>query len=366
MTSTSQHAFPVVSNGGGSLSFQTVECKVRACRGRRLGFREAVLVMLFTVAASPFSVAQVSGAQLPDAQTSGAQAKDAASDQIRPVEESGQPSLPEFHAALLKTLDKATPLNPQETAFLNKQDGKLFLKSRVACNDCLLEMLVCPEGTKEHEAVLSYQGKAYIVHAGLLALGMKPGKPVALSPEFRPPEGPIVTMKVHWRDKDGKVKTCDARDWMRTSVAHYYSAPMETPPEGIKFPFLELRYDPYNKEILWFGNMTESDRKALLAKSKEEAYQKIVKDFFKRSQYRPMTADFVFTGSFEAQRVKDGPKFYAAEDGYLVCVANFVAATIDVKEASSASDGDRSYEANSDKVPPRGTPVILEMTPAKK
>lgn len=280
-------------------------------------------------------------------------------------QDGNQESLPDFHPDLLKTLAGAKDLNRKQTVFLNLSERKVFLKTRIACNDCLLEMLVCTAGTKEHESVLSFDGKAYVVHSALLAMGLKPGRPVTFSPEFKPPEGPGLTLKVHWRTKQGQVKSVDAKEWMRTSVAHYYSKPLATPPDGIEFPFLELRYDPYNKEILWFGHMKPEDKKTLLNKCDDKDYQAAIEEFYTKSQSQPMNASFVFTGSFLAKRSKDSPEFYAGEDGYLICVANFAAATIDVKEESSASDGNRAFEANQDVVPPRGTPVILEISTAK-
>lgn len=280
-------------------------------------------------------------------------------------DEDYEESKPDFHPDLLKTLEGATGLNPNQTAFLNLSKKKVFLKTRVACNDCLLEMLVCTAGTKEHESVLSFDGKAYVVHTALLAMGTKPGRPVVFSPEFKAPEGPELNLKVHWRDKQGNVKSVDAKKWMRTAVAHYYSKPLAAPPEGIEFPFLELRYDPYNKEILWFGQMKPMDKKALLSKCDDKDYQAAIEDFYQKSQPQPMKADFVFAGSFMAKRTEDSPEFYAGEDGYLICVANFAAATIDIKEESSASDGSRAFEANGELVPPRGTPIILEISPAQ-
>lgn len=269
---------------------------------------------------------------------------------------------PVFHPDLLKTLDGSTGLNPKQTAFLNLEKQSVFLKTRIACNDCLLEMLVCTAGTKEHEAVLSFEGKAYVVHTALLAMGIKPGRPVTFSPEFKPPEGPELNIKVHWRNKDGKVQSVAAKKWMRTAVAHYYSKPLAKPPSGIEFPFLELRYDPYNKEILWFGQMKPEDKKTLLSKSDDEGYQAAIEEFYEKSQPKPMDANFVFTGSYLAKRSDDSPEFYAGEDGYLICVANFAAATIDVREASSASDGSQAFESNADVVPEAGTPVILEIS----
>ncbi len=80
-----------------------------------------------------------------------------------------------------------------------------------------------------------------------------------------------------------------------------------------------------------------------------------------------MTAEFVFPGSFHYEADDDsGQKFYAAEGGFLICVANFPQATIDVREASSASDGGQTYEGWPEKVPARGTPVILELVPLPK
>ena len=280
-------------------------------------------------------------------------------------EESNEQSKPDFHPDLLKQLNGATSLNPNKTAFLNLPEKKTFLKTRVACNSCLLEMLLCPIETKEHESVLSFDGKAYVVHTALLAMGLKPGHPVIFSPEYQAPDGPILNIKVHWRNKQGKLKSVDVRTWMRTSVSHYFSSPLAAPPAGIEFPFLELRYDPYNKDILWYGQMSPKDKKTLLSKSDNKDYQAAIEDFYQKSQPKPMKADFVFTGSFLAKRTEDSPEFYAGEDGYLICVANFAAATIDIKEASSASDGSQAFEADSNSVPVAGTPVILEISAAR-
>jgi hypothetical protein len=208
------------------------------------------------------------------------------------------------------------------------------------------------------------RGRAFVVHAGLLALGMQPGSPAQFSPEFVAPTGPQVKITVHWMDADGKQQSADARSWMRTSVSHYFSAPLPAPPPGIKLPLMELRYDPFNKEILWFGAMSTAQQDKLLKLWDDAAYQQAIKKFHKESQTKPMTADFVFAGSYMAARNDEGEKFYAAEDGYLICVANFAGSMIDVREASSASDGGQNYEADPTQVPPRGTPVILELSPA--
>ncbi len=78
---------------------------------------------------------------------------------------------------------------------------------------------------------------------------------------------------------------------------------------------------------------------------------------------KPLTQDWVFAGSelFEDPRTKT--MIYAADDGDLVTVANFPSAILDLPFRSSASDADRSFVANPDRVPARGTPVTLYLRP---
>ncbi|MEQ9411529.1 MAG: YdjY domain-containing protein [Fuerstiella sp.] len=257
-----------------------------------------------------------------------------------------------------------TPLNSHQTVALDRKKGRLLLHTQVACDDCILEMLCCLEQTKEHESILWLRSKAYVVHVGLLALGAEPGRPVTFTPEFMPPSGPKIDIFVNWVDQKGQLQRCDARQWVRHAVSRYYSHKLPAPPPGVELPLMELRYDPFNKEILWYGHMTEEQRDKLLSLWDDEQFQKAVRTFYRDSQTRPMTADFVFTGSYQFQQEDTGQKVYAAEGGEVICVANFASSLIDVREASSASDGGQSYEARPDTVPERGTPVVVELIPA--
>lgn len=266
-------------------------------------------------------------------------------------------------AVLADLLKEGTPLNQQGTIVLDKPHNRLLLKTEVACNNCLLEMFCCLKQTKEHESILSLDGRAHVVHIGLLALGMQPGKPVTFTPEFKPPSGQTIKIFVNWVDTDGRLNRCDGRDWMQRSVSRYYSQKLPAPPPGVKLPLMELRFDPYNKEILWFGQMNPQQRDKLLALWDDANYRKAIQQFYKDSQPTPMDAEFVFAGSYQYTPEGTNEKLYAAEGGQLVCVANFASSTIDVREASSADDGVQSYEAKPDKVPPRGTPVIVELVP---
>ena len=64
---------------------------------------------------------------------------------------------------------------------------------------------------------------------------------------------------MNWVDAEGKLhrQGCSV-SWMRTSVSRYFSQSLPQPPPGIKLPLMELRYDPFNKEILWYGAMSEA------------------------------------------------------------------------------------------------------------
>ena len=79
-----------------------------------------------------------------------------------------------------------------------------------------------------------------------------------------------------------------------------------------------------------------------------------------------MEATFVFAGSRWDVIEELRQQRYAAEDGHLITVANFSSATIDIAEPSSADDGGQMYEGWSERIPPVGTPVILELAAVDK
>lgn len=76
-----------------------------------------------------------------------------------------------------------------------------------------------------------------------------------------------------------------------------------------------------------------------------------------------LTRDWVFAGSelFEDPRTKT--MIYAADDGDLITVANFPASILDLPYRSSANDADRGYVSRPDRVPVRGTPVTMFLSP---
>ncbi|RLS39499.1 MAG: hypothetical protein DWH78_04915, partial [Planctomycetota bacterium] len=107
---------------------------------------------------------------------------------VQPVPDNGpadaaRKSLPPLPEKLAEQVKDATALNPESTVYLDLSQKRLLLRTEVACPDCLLEMLLVPEGNREHETILRIRSKAFIIHTGLLALGMEPGKPAQFSPE---------------------------------------------------------------------------------------------------------------------------------------------------------------------------------------
>jgi hypothetical protein len=78
---------------------------------------------------------------------------------------------------------------------------------------------------------------------------------------------------------------------------------------------------------------------------------------------KALARDWVFAGSEQFEDPRTKTMIYAADDGDLITVANFPASILDLPYRSSASDADRGYAANPDKVPVRGTPVTIYLSP---
>jgi hypothetical protein len=256
------------------------------------------------------------------------------------------------------------PLNKDGTVLLDKKGKRVLLKTHVALRQGALEMFCCLKQTKEHESILSLDSKAYVVHAALLALEAKPGTPVRFNPDYQPPTGQRIAIFVNWTDEKGKSHRVPAQSWVRQSINRYRIAKMESLPEGLSLPKnTELRYDKKLKELSWYGPMTEKQKREFLALSDDKAYRAAIDSFYDQSQPREMKADWVFTGSGIFNDEETGKEYYLAEDGDLICVANFASATIDVAAASSAQNEERLFEAYTDRIPPKDTPVTVELIP---
>jgi len=290
----------------------------------------------------------------------------------KPVPDSGPDETPSkkalspLPAKLAKELEGATPLNPESTVFLDVKARRVILRTEVACVDCILEMLLVPENNREHETILRIRSKAFVIHTALVALGLEPGKAAVFSPKFVPPSGPEIAIEAVWLDQEGRVQKSSIQKWIRHNIHQYYSAPLSGPPPGLELPYRNLRWDKFNNEILWYGPMTTQERDDLLTKWNKDEYRKAIEKFFNDSQSRPMEASFVFVGSSIYTDEETGETYYQAEGGHLFCTSNFPDALLDVREESSASEGSLTYEAWTERIPPKGTPVLLVLRPVNE
>jgi hypothetical protein len=256
------------------------------------------------------------------------------------------------------------PLNKPGTVLLDRKNKRVLLKTHVVLRQGPLEMLCCLKQTKEHESIVSVEARAQEVHAALLAIEAKPGTPVQYNPEYQAPTGQKIEIFLNWSDDKGKAHRVPAQNWIRSSINRFRIVKMETLPEGVTIPKnTELRYDRKLKELSWYGPMTAKQKQEFLALSNDKEFRKAIDSFFEQSQPREMKADWVFAGSGFFTDEDTGKKYYLAEDGDLICVANFSGATIDVATPSSAENNELNFEAYTERIPPKGTAVTVELIP---
>jgi hypothetical protein len=169
-----------------------------------------------------------------------------------------------------------------------------------------LEQLMTRKRTKEHEAILAADVDASKIHLALITANAEPGKPVQFRPKFKPPTGTTIKITLQYKDKDGKEVRVPAQQWIRS---------------------IKTKKDlPY---------------------------------------------EWVFAGSFffADPQEKSRPPYYTANDGDVICLANFETAMLDLPITSTKDNDDLAYEAHTERIPPLDTPVlvILEpVIPAKK
>lgn len=240
--------------------------------------------------------------------------------------------------------DGLIALNPNRSVLLDREGKRLLVKTHVVLREGMLEMLCCPIQTKEHEAIVAVDARASVIHAGLIALGAKPGTPVQYRPEFKPPSGQPIDIFLQWTDPQGKPHRARAQEWIRYATHRMYVAPFETLPAGLKLPErdddLPIRFLAKFKELTWFGPMSAAQRDKLLSLSQDEAYQKAIRKFFTEGRSRQLDVGWVFAGSGFYVDPQTGEKSYLAEGGDLICVSNFPSAMLDLSVKSTDKEAE--------------------------
>ena len=134
---------------------------------------------------------------------------------------------PQGKAAKSSDVDKSAPKNPLNPAaelrrlqpdcdaWIDATDKQVVMQGEVCLTQGPLEMFAVTKGTKEHEAVVSVNTKAQVIHAALLAVGAKTGKPVQYVPAYQPPSGDKIDIMVFWTDEKGNQRKAKAQDWVR-------------------------------------------------------------------------------------------------------------------------------------------------------
>jgi hypothetical protein len=188
-----------------------------------------------------------------------------------------------------------TRLDRVSRVWADKQNKRVVVDGYIALTAGQLEMLACPVGTKEHESVIAVFSKAHVIHAGLLAVGAKPGTPVKWEPQFSPPSGSEIQVFALWKDEEGKKHSIDARKWVQ-----------------------ELGTEDKN-----------------------------------------LSVNFVFAGSGFWKDPDTGKSEYLAESGDLICVSNFSTAMLDIPVESAQANSGLLFVAFTERIPEKSTPVRL-------
>ncbi len=162
-----------------------------------------------------------------------------------------------------------------------------------------LEQFMCIRRTKEHEAVLAADIDARHMHAALIAAGAKAGAPVQFQPKYKPAHGTKIRVTLQYPDKDGKIKTVPAQQWIR----HFRTK------------------KPMKHHWVFAGSRL----------------------------YPPQN--------------KGEKPFYAANEGDVICISNFPTALLDVPVKLSNQNASLEFEAFTDNIPMLMTPVAVILEP---
>jgi hypothetical protein len=190
-------------------------------------------------------------------------------------------------------------LTEDKAVWLDKKNKQVVLKGKVAVREGNLEMLACPQQTKEYESIIAITSrKMENVHAGLIALGAEAGHTAKYDTEFHPPTGTPIEVTIRWTDKEGKKHEARGQDWVR--------------------------------------NLKTG---------------------------KPLEYHWVFAGSRFMENPETHEKRYGANDGDFASVVNFNDSMLDLAFESPKDWSEHVFEPFTERIPPKGTEVELVLTP---
>lgn len=106
-------------------------------------------------------------------------------------------------------------LSRTDPIWIDRHKKWVVIDGHVCLRAGTLEMFACPKGTKEHESIVAVDVKPFMVHAALLAVGAKPGRPAKFVPKYEPASGTQIDVWVLWKDKEGNAHRMAAQQWVR-------------------------------------------------------------------------------------------------------------------------------------------------------
>lgn len=105
-------------------------------------------------------------------------------------------------------------LSAEQPVWVDKKNKHVVLLGETCKAGYPLEFFAT-YSNRAYESVVAVNVKPSTIHAGLLAVGAKPGHPARFQPEFSPPTGTEIAIEVRWKDPQGQVQSARAQDWIR-------------------------------------------------------------------------------------------------------------------------------------------------------
>lgn len=111
--------------------------------------------------------------------------------------------------------DSLKKISEKGDIWLDVKRQAIVVDGEVCLRQGFLEMFACPKGTKEHESIVALNCLAQEVHAGLLAVGGKPGTTVVFNPDYKAATGQVIDVYVLWKDEKGEKHQARAQEWVK-------------------------------------------------------------------------------------------------------------------------------------------------------
>lgn len=200
---------------------------------------------------------------------------------------------------LSKDWKRITKEASPEKVWVNAKKKQVVVSGNVCLTKGYLEMFACVANTKEHESVVALDAKSQTMHFALLGIGAEHGKPA------------IWTRDSKYTPASGQ--TIDVFvEWMKDGTLHRIKA------------------------------------------------QQWIRDLKTK---KPMAHEWVFAGSSMWTDPDSKKTYYRADGGEAICVSNFPVAMMDLPIESSQANEELAFEALTENIPKRRTPVRLYLVP---